>query len=122
MPEEIFSERGKTADDGSLAKVLIYDIIRQSQCTAGMGLIDAAQCYDSIAHAMASLIFQAFGVPEEAVDSMLTTIQEMKYFLRTAYGDSKGFAGSTLEVKFQGMCQGNGAASAGWAVIIITIL
>jgi len=35
----------------------------------------------------------------------------MKYFLRTAYGDSKEFAGSTIEVKYQGLCQGNGAAS-----------
>jgi len=46
----------------------------------------------------------------------------MKYFLRTAYGDSKDFAGSSIEVKFQGLCQGNGAAPAGWAVISITIL
>ena len=26
MPEEIYSEKGKTADDWSLAKVLCYDI------------------------------------------------------------------------------------------------
>ena len=30
MPEEIYSEKGKTADDGSLAKVLFYDVTRQS--------------------------------------------------------------------------------------------
>ena len=30
MPEEIYSEMGKTADDGSLAKVLFYNIIRQT--------------------------------------------------------------------------------------------
>ena len=53
---------------------------------------------------------------------MLTAIQDMKYFLRTACGDSTEFAGSTIEVKFQGLCQGNGAAPAGWAVISITIL
>ena len=53
---------------------------------------------------------------------MLTAIQDMKYFLRTAYGDSKHCAGSTIELKFQGLCQGNGAAPAGWAVISITIL
>lgn len=122
MPEEIYSEKGKTADDGSLAKVLFYDIVRQSRTSAGLSSVDAANCYDSVAHAIASLVFQAFGVPEEAIESMLTAIQEMKYFLRTAYGDSKDFAGSTIEVKFQGLCQGNGAAPAGWAVISITIL
>ena len=122
MPEEIYSEKGKTADDGSLAKVLFYDIVRQARVSAGLSSIDAANCYDSIAHAIASLVFQAFGVPEEAIQSMLTAIEEMKYFLRTAYGDSKDFAGSSLSIKFQGLCQGNGAAPAGWAVISITIL
>ena len=29
MPEEIFSERNRMADDGTLAKVLFYDIVRQ---------------------------------------------------------------------------------------------
>ena len=121
MPGEIYSEKGKTADDGSLAKVLLYDIARQSRVVAGLSLIDASNCYDSIAHAIASLVFQAFGVPEEVIESMLTAIEEMKYFLRTAYGDSTNFAGSKITVKFQGLCQGNGAAPAGWAVISITI-
>ena len=53
---------------------------------------------------------------------MLVAIEEMKFFLWTAYGDSKDFAGSTIEVKFQGLCQGNGAAPAGWVVTSITIL
>ena len=100
MPEEIFSEQGKTADDGSLAKILIYDTVRQSRCTAVLSSIDAANCYDSIAHTIASLVFQSFGVPVNAVESMLTTIQEMKYFLQTAYGDSKDCKGSTISVKF----------------------
>ena len=46
----------------------------------------------------------------------------MKYFLRTTYGDSKNVSGSTTKIKFQGICQGSGAAPAGWAVISITIL
>ena len=53
---------------------------------------------------------------------MLTTIEEMKYFLRTEYVDSKNFAGSTIDLKFQGICQGSAAAPAGWEVISITIL
>ena len=44
MPEEIYSEKGRMADDGSLAKVLFYDIVRP----AGLSSIDAANCYDSI--------------------------------------------------------------------------
>ena len=51
---------------------------------------------------------------------MLTEIEYMKYFLRTAYKNSKEYVGSTIEVKFQGLCQGNGEAPSGWAVISIT--
>jgi hypothetical protein len=34
--------------------------------------------------------------------AMLETIQEMKFFLRTAFGDSRDFAGLTIEVKTVG--------------------
>ena len=68
---------------------------------------------DSMTHAVASMVLQSFGVPEEAIGWMLTTIQEMKYFLRTAYGDSDDYAGSTVDVKFQGLCQGNGTDPSG---------
>ena len=53
---------------------------------------------------------------------MLTAIEEIKYFLWTAYGDSKNFSGSTIELKFQGLFQGSDVATVGWAVISITIL
>ena len=122
MPDEIFSEKHRMAEDGTLAKVLFYDLVRQSRRPAGLSSVDADNCYDRIAHAITSLVVQAFGVPQEAIGSMLKTIQEMQFFLRTAYGDSESAAGSHIEVKTQGLCQGNGAAPAGWAVVSITIL
>ena len=122
MPEEVFSERNKMADDGTLTKVLTYDIIRQTRRSAGLASVDADNCYDRIAHAIASLVFQAFGVPLSALEAMLTTIQEMKFFLRTGFGDSTDFASLTLSIKTQGLCQGNGASPAGWAVVSICIL
>jgi hypothetical protein len=71
---------------------------------------------------MASLNFQSFGVKSTAVLAMLETIQEMKFFLRMAYGDSKTFAGLTIEIKMQGLRQGNRASPAGWCVISIAIM
>jgi hypothetical protein len=71
---------------------------------------------------MALLIFQSFGVEDTAVTVMLETIQEMKFFLRTAFGDSKEFAGLTIEVKTQGLDQGNGTSLARWCIISIMIL
>ena len=122
MPDEIFSERNRMAEDGTLAKTLFYDISRQSRRPAGLASVDAESCYDRIAHAIASLVFQSFGVPSKSAVAMLKTIQDMKFFLRTAYGDSSDFATSSIEVKSQGLCQGNGAAPAGWTVISITLL
>jgi hypothetical protein len=74
--DEICSDKGRTANDSSLAKVLFCDIVRQSRASAGQASIDAANCYDSIAHAIALLVFQAFGVPEEAIESILMTIEK----------------------------------------------
>jgi len=122
MSEEVFSKCNKMADDGTLTKVLMYDIIRQTCRSAGIASVDADNCYDRIAHTIASLVFQAFGVPLSATESMLTTIQEMKFFLRTGFGDSTDFANSKLEIKTQGLCQGNGASPAGWAVVSICII
>ena len=122
MPEEVYSERNRMADDGTLTKVITYDIVRQSRRPAGIASVDADNCYDRIAHAIASLVFQAFGVPSSAAECMLTTIQEMKFFLRTGFGDSTDFASSQFEIKTQGLCQGNGAAPAGWAVVSICLI
>ena len=67
IPEEIFSEQNILADDGTLAKVLSYYIVRQLRVSAGISSVDAANCYDSIAHAITYLVFQAFRVPEKAI-------------------------------------------------------
>jgi len=122
MPEEIFSEKGCTAVDGTLAKVLFYDISRQFRKPAAIASVDASNCFDRICHAMTSLVFKSVGVPQSAVTAMLGAIAEMKFFLRTAFGDSEQFAGGGIEYKTRGMCQGNGAAPDAWGVVSITIL
>jgi hypothetical protein len=127
LPEEIYSERNKLADDGTLSKILFYEIIRQLRRPAGLASVNADNCYNRIAHPIASIAFQAFGIPTPAIESMLTTIQDMKFHLHTGYGDSKDFAGGHQPneidpIKAQGMCQGNGASPATWTVTAITII
>ena len=57
---------------------------------------------------------------------MLGTIQDMKFFLRTGYGDSKGFVGGEqsdgAEPKTQGTMQGNGKGPACWQAVTIPML
>ena len=67
IPEEIYSEKGKTADECSLVKFILYDIFRQERTSAALSSIDAANFYNSISHAIASLVFQAFWFTLEAV-------------------------------------------------------
>ncbi len=90
-------------------------------------MVDADNCYDRICHPMVSMIFQAIDVPTPAIMSMLSTIQDMKFSLRTGYGDSAGYAGgadntSVDPIKTQGMCQGNSALLVAWAVTSIPMI
>ena len=57
MPEEIFSKKNPMADNGTLCKTLFYNIARQTCIPAAIALVNASNCYNRIAHAMASLIF-----------------------------------------------------------------
>ncbi len=109
------------ADNGTLTKTLFYDVTHKARVPAAIASVDASNCYDRIVHAVALLVFQAFGVPASAINSMLSVIENMKFFLRTGFGNTK-FAGGGICIKTQGLTQGNGASSAGWAVIIIVIL
>jgi hypothetical protein len=84
--------------------------------------VDADNCYDITAHAIASLVFLAFGVPLSASKLMLTTIQNMKFFLRTGFGYSTDSASLKLLIKTEGLCQGNGTSPTGWVVVSICII
>ena len=49
-------------------------------------------------------------------------IQEMKFYLRTCFMDSKGsYSGTTLQ-PFQGLCQINLGAPEGWFLISCTLI
>jgi hypothetical protein len=42
--EEIFSEKNRMADNGSLAKTLFYDIVQQTRSSAVIASVDASNC------------------------------------------------------------------------------
>ena len=44
---------------------------------AGIASFDAANCYDRVAHSIASLVFQSFGDGEKSVTAMLEAIEEI---------------------------------------------
>jgi hypothetical protein len=57
------------------------------------------------------------------VVAMLHPIQSMKFYQRTARGDSKPFMGGRgRDNPLQGLCQGNGAAPACWLIICSVLM
>jgi hypothetical protein len=70
-----------------------------------------------MAHSIASIAMQGWQVDPKAIRAMLLPIQRMKYFLRTAFGDSATYFGGIRAIPFQGGCQGNKGAPAMWLVV-----
>jgi hypothetical protein len=58
---------------------------------------------------------------------MLSTIQRMRFYLCTGYGDSEDYAGGDQveevdPIRTQSMCQGNGASPAAWLATSIPMI
>jgi hypothetical protein len=102
MPEEIFSKKNQLADDGTLAKVLFYNIIWQTCLPAGISVVNANNYYNCIAHPIVSLIFQSLGVKKEAVASMCSMIQDMNFFLCTGFGNLTEFLEQGVTSRYKG--------------------
>lgn len=122
IPQEQYAERESEASDGGWLKRLFADISRQSKIPIGIVSADAESCYDRIAHVFASLVFQSVGVSVSAVTAMLSSIQQMKFYLRTGLGESAGYMTAAMGGIIQGLCQGNTAAPAGWSLISAVLM
>jgi len=79
---------------------------------------DAKGCFDRIAHVMAILALRRLGIPRPAMMSMITTIQQMQHYIRTAFRESEQSHGPNPSgPPPQGLIQGNGAAPAAWSAV-----
>ena len=75
----------------SLGKKLVCNIGNQTRRTTVAMPADAKNYYDRIAHAVANVANQHFGVKLECILVLFATTQSIKMFLRTSYGLSKRF-------------------------------
>jgi hypothetical protein len=68
---------------------------------------------------VAYLTMRHFGIPTLAAQSTISTIMNMKHYVRTKYGDSKEYyGGDKWQRKPHGCRQGNGYGPALWACCI----
>ncbi len=73
--------------------------------------------------------YSTVGIPIPTIEAMLSTIENMKFYLRTGFGNSQDYAGGEtsnrmdqVKPQAQVMCQGNGASPAAWAVTTIPMI
>ena len=83
--------------------------------------MDLMQCFDRMAHSVTSLCSQRLGVSKNVTDTMISTISNMRHYIRTAYGDSDSSCGSDGKI-LQGSIQGNAAASPMFVAITCVLL
>jgi hypothetical protein len=123
IPPEIYGGRkNHEAIEVALNHRLLTNISRQRRMPIAVTLVDAQTCYDRMAHSIASITAQGWQVDPKAIVAMLITIQGMKFFLRTAFGDSSTYFGGRSALPFQGGCQGNKGAPALWLVVSICLV
>ena len=90
LPEEIFSQKGSTAEDAKFDKTLMADLSRQARHPMTVVSADEAYCYDKVNHIIMSLVWLVLTGNTPAIVATLICLQTMKFFQRTGFGDSKG--------------------------------
>jgi len=107
--EQYGSRAGLVAIFQSLNMQLFLDVVCQTKLPAAICSNDAKSCYDHIVHGFAALAILQLGVPLTAIQVMFGTIQQLKHFIRTVYGDSiQSFSGTNHSKPIQGLGQGMG--------------
>ena len=124
IPSECYgSILGCCAIQVSFSHCLLADLLHQCHHPLVIACKDFAWCYDQRAHCLASLACQHLGVSPEVISTIFFTIQFMKFYLWTAYGDLAMFYGGGLsQHPFQGICQGNGAGPAIWLALSLFLI
>ena len=116
VPEELFSQKGSTAEDAKFDKTLMADLSRQARHPMAVTSADAAYCYDRVNHVIMSLVWLVLtngNIP--AIVAALICLQTMKFFQRTGFGESKTFfGGASYSPYIMGLGQGNRAAPPSW--------
>jgi len=91
VAEDQYSQKESTAEDARLDNRLTMDLSRQLRHPLATMSADADKCYDRINHIIMSLLLLAIIGTIGPVVAMLHPIQSMKFYQRTARGDSRSF-------------------------------
>jgi hypothetical protein len=123
IPKEAYGScKHRRSVECALNKVLYIDILRQQRRPAALCSNDSKSCYDRILHSIASMAMQRLGVAPEVCHMLFGTLQDIRRYIRTSFGDSASSYG-TIKIPLQGvLLQENGAGPAIWLVVSIPII
>ena len=99
IPGKCFSKKSSNCINAVMTKIFICNksrIHHHDACIAGNNFRDC-YCYDRAAHPIATILLQSFGVPQPAINVLLETMETMRFYLCTGFGESKASYGSTHE-------------------------
>jgi hypothetical protein len=114
---EQFAKRGSQATERVLTSGLFCDIAQALHTPTAIESVDLANCYDAVAHMIASISLQILKVCKVMVAKMLYVIETMTWYLKTAFGQSKiSFGGTALDPSM-GLGQGNSVPPLGFLAV-----
>jgi len=89
IPDKCYgSKPGCTAIQVLLDHTITANVMWQSWALLAVALVDCLTCYDSVGHPPASIACQCLGSPPSLMESTFSMIQNMRIFLRMAFGGS----------------------------------
>lgn len=84
--EQYGSGKRKPGIECALNKILIFDILQQTKKSAVICSCDLKSCYDRIVHSFALMAMQQAAEPLSAIESMISTIQQLKHVISWGNG------------------------------------
>jgi hypothetical protein len=122
IPVECFSKKGSNCIHAVMTKTFICNesrIHHHNACLVGNNF---SNCYDRMAHPMAAISLKCFSIPQQAINLLLETMETMRFFLRTGFGESKTSYRGIHEQQLAGYGQGNAAAGPGFTAMRLLIV
>ena len=122
LPMDQYARKGGKSIDAAVQKVLIFDILRLRRQSGAGFASDLMSNYDRMVHGASGLALRHLGAPPTAVQCMSNTVQNMRHFIRTAYGDSDCHYGGDPSSPLQGGGQGSPAAPPMWVAMTVLLV
>lgn len=112
---------GCEAQSLTLLEELKYDLAHMTRRTLFNFDNDASSCYDRIVVPLASLVNRKYGLHRKVVAVHAQTLQEARFYLKTAAGISESYYSHCQEFPIHGTGQGSGNSPGIWLLISSTL-